>query len=354
MGIKLTENERQTLEQCLRNLQSLDGCRAEFAPEPTGESAGRLKLQGPWGRLDYRILTRLRLTESSAETAIHHLRGRPEDRTLLLTDYLPDRVAEKLRRSGIDYIDSAGNAHLRQPPLYIEVSGRRRPERQPRAGRAFQVAGLKLVSLLLRRPEAAAWTYRDLAGEAGIALGAVGPVLKDLARRGYLAGEDENRRVTGTSELFLRWELGYGDRLREALELQRCRWSGHSDLRRLADTIDRQAADAGILLGGELGARLLLGDEGPADQISLHCRGELLPLMLRLELVPDPEGPVHLLRRFGKGDRWSGWQPYPTPLADPLLLHAEVATASPDKEELLKELSDRHLSPRFTDSRMSG
>ncbi|GAB4171604.1 MAG: hypothetical protein Tsb0017_05620 [Geothermobacteraceae bacterium] len=352
MGIKLTENERQTLEQCLRNLQSLDGCRAEFAPEPTGESAGRLKLQGPWGRLDYRILTRLRLTESSAETAIHHLRGRSGDRTLLLTDYIPDRVAEKLRRSGIDYIDTAGNAHLRQPPLYIEVSGRRRPERQTRAGRAFQIAGLKLVSLLLRHPDAAAWTYRDLAREAGIALGAVGPVLKDLARRGYLAGEDEKRRVTGIDELFLRWELGYGDRLREALELQRCRWNGHSDLRRLPDMIERNAPDAGILVGGELGTRLLLGDGGAAEQLSLHCRGELLPLMLRLELVPDPEGPVHLLQRFGEGDHWSGWQPVQVPLTEPLLLHAEVATASPAREELLKELFDRHLAPRFAGSQM--
>ncbi|RME40348.1 MAG: hypothetical protein D6794_02390, partial [Deltaproteobacteria bacterium] len=175
------------------------------------------------------------------------------------------------------------------------------------------------------------------------------PVLKDLQRRGFLAGTDEHRRLSGCSELFLRWELGYSDRLREALGLKRCRWQKGRNLKELPAAIERLAAEEGILVGGELGACLLLGTEEDIGQATLHCRGDMLRLMLRLELVPDPEGPVHLLQRFGMNDRWRGWQPFPAPLADPLFLHAEIAAVLPHREELLRQIYDRYLQPRLTD-----
>ncbi|TYO97506.1 hypothetical protein EDC39_11046 [Geothermobacter ehrlichii] len=344
---RLTDSERQTLEACLRNLRALDGCQADFFPSDRSEEQGRLQLQGPWGRLSYRTFTRLRLTETSAEVAIHHLRNEPDgEKPLLLTDYLPEKVAAKLRRSGIDFVDAAGNASLRQPPLFVEVSGRKRPERQPRTGRAFQHAGLKLIFLLLRQPKAAAWTYRDLAGESGIALGAVGPVLKNLEQLGHLVERNGIRQLHAADELFRRWEIGYGDRLRATLGIQPCRPVAADGIARLPDMIREQGLEDDVLIGGELGACLLLR-EGTPEQASLHLAGDPLRLMLKLQLIPDPAGRVHLLRRFGRVDAWRGWQPQETPLADPLLLHAEMAATATRQPQIAERLFREYLAPRF-------
>jgi len=45
---------------------------------------------------------------------------------------------------------------------------------------------MKVVFAMLCRPQLAGGTYRDLAQAAGIALGAVGPVMRDLEIRGFL------------------------------------------------------------------------------------------------------------------------------------------------------------------------
>ncbi len=346
---RLTDSERQTLEACLRNLRALDGCHADFSPADKAGGQGRLQLQGPWGRLSYRAFTRLRLTETSAEVAIHHLRNEPDgEKPLLLTDYLPEKIAARLRRSGIDFVDAAGNASLRQPPLFVEVSGRRRPDRQPRPGRAFQHAGLKLIYLLLRQPRAAAWTYRELAGEAGIALGAVGPVLKNLEQLGHLVEYNGIRQLQAAAELFRRWEIGYGDRLRTVLGVLPCRPVAKGGLARLPDTIREQGLEDELLIGGELGTCLLL-NEGVPEQASLHFTGDPLRLMLKLQLVPDPAGQVSLLRRFGRANAWRGWQPQPIPLADPLLLHAEMtATITTTRQpQLTERLFQEYLMPRL-------
>lgn len=354
MGNGFTDTELRTLEECLRNLRSLEGCEADFVQtEKHASGQGDLHLAGPWGELSYRVLTRLRLSAASADVAIHQLKGLPmEEQALLVTDYLPEELGRKLRESGVDFVDAAGNASLHQPPLYVELSGRKRLERAPRSGRAFQTAGLKLVFLLLRLPQAARWTYRDLAQESGIALGAVGPILRELEQLGYLHIGHNNQRTTAEiDDLLLRWELGYGERLRPALQVQSCRPADNLQIEGLPELITRQAVDENVLLGGELGAARLL-DQGPASQATLHYSGDPLRTMLRLQLIPDPHGPVQMIRRFGTTDHWQGWHPEGTQIIDPLLLHAELVTLGNRRPELLQQLHSRYLAPRFKGHRI--
>ena len=61
--------------------------------------------------------------------------------------------AAVLERAGIDYIDLAGNAHLRAPGLLVHVEGRR-PAKEPvhAPGRPHK-AWIKTVMALLVQPE---------------------------------------------------------------------------------------------------------------------------------------------------------------------------------------------------------
>jgi len=348
MANRLTENERRTIDECLHNLRALDGLLAEYTPSSAIGSAGRLHLSGPWGELDYAVITRLRLSAASAETTIHQLKTSTSgDRpTILLCDYLSEEIGNRLRREGLAFLDTAGNAHLSRPPLYVEVSGRRQTRRPQRAGRAFQLAGLKLIFLLLRVPQSVRWTYRELASEAGIALGAVGPTLAELHELGYLADDAApHRQLYARNDLLQRWQLGYSERLRPKLQLQTCRMADGRRLNQLVEMIRQQQLDRELLIGGELGATLLL-QNGTPGHATLHVQGEPLRTMLRLQLIPDPDGTISLVAQFGATNHWLGWQPEGIRLADPLLLHAETIQQGND-ERLPDLLYRRYIEPRL-------
>src|SRR4029453_8112359 len=129
---------------------------------------------------------------------------------LLVTAYVTPEVAERCRTLHIAFIDTAGNAYLQAPGLLVFVKGQRAPSADlprrdttvhvvpaslgyrvntpiitttPRAG---MVTTLRVIFALLCRPELLNAPYRDIIRAAGVALGAVGGVLRDLQGRGYV------------------------------------------------------------------------------------------------------------------------------------------------------------------------
>jgi hypothetical protein len=346
--------EAEIIGGCLRNLNALEGCQTEFVPtRPPAEHAGELNLRGPWGEKSYQVIIKPRLSAASAEVAIYQLKSNHGERnTLLFSDFLSEEVGGRLRQSGIDFVDSAGNTHLVNPPLYLEISGRKKLRRQPPTGRAFQLAGLKLLYQLLRNPQATHWTYRDLAQESGIALGAVGTILQQLKEHGHLnLDSPAGKQLLAMNKLLSRWQIGYGEKLRPKLFLNRCRTGDGVSTSDLCQLIRRNRLAEHILVGGELGASLLL-QTARADSTTLHIDGDPLRTMLQLRLVPDTEGPVTLLSQFGRANHWQGWQPEGLVLADPLLLHAELMTRRTPDPDLLGKLYKRYLEPRLAGEKL--
>lgn len=111
-------------------------------------------------------------------------------RGVLVTSHVSPPQAEKLRRAGAQFLDTAGNAYLNDPPLYVFVAGRHRHPTEPPKGakttRAFTSTWVKAVFALLCKPELVNGTYREIAAVADVALGKVGEVLNDLKRAGYM------------------------------------------------------------------------------------------------------------------------------------------------------------------------
>ncbi|HKK01563.1 MAG TPA: hypothetical protein VJ955_05300, partial [Desulfuromonadales bacterium] len=190
---RVSERERAVIQACLQNLRVLRGCQVEFVPEHAPESPrGNLIVSGTWGRVEYRAMTWLRISRATLQPVLQLLTTEVGAMpTVLLTDYLPETLAQHFRSAGAEFIDTAGNAHLGRPPLYVEIAGRKRPQPAGRRGRAFESAGLKLVYLFLRQPESMNWTYRKLAAESGIALGAVGAVFTQLVELHYTRRDEQ-------------------------------------------------------------------------------------------------------------------------------------------------------------------
>jgi hypothetical protein len=348
-ALPLNKVEKETLHNCLRNLNALEGCRSEFSPrlDNTG-SCGLVRLEAPWGEIFFRTLLHLRITPKTASLLLQKTEaGDAPENLLLLTDFLPESLAARFRARNFSFMDSCGNAYLHHPQLHVEISGRKRKSSLTSGGRPFHQAGLKLIFVLLTNPEALHWTCRRLAAEAGIALGAVSLTLNRMEEMGYLRRTGKkNRTLLNPSALLQRWELGFIETLRGKILQHSCRFSSDLEIKDIPRLLHEKGLGDRILTGGELGAHLLLDHPEPRSAV-LHMPGDPLKTMLHLQLVPDPEGTIDLMQIFSPANRWSGWHPEGVMLADPLLMHADMAARGILTREMEEKFTRDFLFPRL-------
>lgn len=216
------------------------------------------------------------------------------DQALLVADYITPPMAEELRTRDVQFIDTAGNAYLRQPPLYVWVKGQRRPDVAAGlapAGRVFRPTGLQVLFTLLCKPEIADLPYREIAVQAGVAHGTVGWVMAELPKLGFLAEVQGKRRLIDAERLLAQWVTAYAQTLRPKLVLARY----HAAKIDWAETFDARHYD--LLLGGEPAAALLTKNLRPGT-VTLYGEDANPRLLVDQRLQPDPQGNVEIMRRF--------------------------------------------------------
>lgn len=342
--------EPELVIQCVEALRNLDFCIAEFSPaESTGRHDGLLHLRYAGHEVDYFVQIKKRVTEKSVPLIGASSAGQEGGHILVLTDYVNHATAESFRNHGIEFIDSAGNIFLNRPPLYVYVSGRKRKQPVERSARAFRSSGLKLIFLLIKNPEVVNWSYRNIAEASGNALGSVGEVIKDLRSMGFIrvAGKGV-KRLERYSELISRWETHYAEDLRPKLIKGRFRIAGGKSIEALFESIKAIKSDNKILVGGELGASLLLKELRP-EKAALHVSDELSKLSAQMRLIPDESGPVTILNTFGRANQYEAFQSEMYSLADPLLIHAEVLLGNSERlKNIANDIYQLHLLNRLS------
>jgi len=271
---------------------------------------------------------------------------------MLLTEYVNPNLSETLRSQEVAYIDQVGNARLIDPPLFIWLQGFK-PLAQPnRTSRAFHPTGLRLIALLLAKPEAINWPYRKLAEQAGLSLGSTARILSDLRSLGFinLAGLNENALIQ-RCRLFEHWEFGYLSRLRPTLKPQTFRQATTASIDELLALIPLSMRED-VLLGGELAASVATGYLRPQSAV-LHLRPHrpIFPLLRDLRLVPDPHGNVTLIEQIGGAATWQWEGIKEANLIHPLLVHAELLQGQADDRlrETASLIFDKWLKPVLND-----
>lgn len=261
------------------------------------------------------------------------------DTTLLVTDYVTPQVAERLKQLNIAFADAAGNAYINRPPILVWVTGRKLEMlmRPPRAGRAFQPTGLKLIFALLCKPELVSEAYRDVARFAGVAHGTVGWVFTDLREHGYLLIPRRrifHRKLRNRRALLAQWVDAYARTLRPQLLIGRYRakdpnwWRGLDPIR------------YGALFGAEPAAEALTKYLKPGI-VTLYMKGPPAPLIAEHQLVPAMDGNIELRRRFWPFDyEW----PHPN-LTPPILVYADLlATGDQRCLDTAERIYDAYLA----------
>lgn len=244
---------------------------------------------------------------------------------LLVTEYVTPMLAQRLRELKIAFIDSAGNAYIEKPPLLIWVSGRKPEQKlqETRATRAFQPSGLKLLFALLCQPALCNVNYRDISNVAGVALGTVGWVMRDLTEAGFLIDlGTHGRKLTNKRKLLDHWVEAYARQLRPKCLIGRYRalrpdwWK------------DAEQGTLHFQWGGETAAAKMTQYLKPAITTMYLSDNpkEQLDLITQFRLIKDAAGDVELREQF-----WHFVDPDHADTVPPLLTYADLLATADDR-----------------------
>lgn len=274
--------------------------------------------------------------QTPAQVKAHLERVAPNHRPLLVAPYITMAVAENCRALHLSFVDTAGNAFLEAPGLYVYVIGQPRPTMAARSShRSLEKSGLQIIFALLANPSILRQPYRVIAQAAGVALGTVTPVIRDLEERGFLR-EKPARRVLDPQKLLEEWVTHYPITLRPKLALRRYA----ADPERL-QSADLREADANW--GGEKAAEKLTGYLRPGF-FTIYAHPPARRLITALHLRAEPDGNVEVLNRF--------WEFRPDSefpdLVPPILVYADLmASGNGRNMEAAKIIHEQRIKPAF-------
>lgn len=255
---------------------------------------------------------------------------------LLITRYVNAQMAERLKQDGIEFIDTAGNAYINNPPLYIFIKGNRPPEIPKHAlvKRAFRPAGLRMIFAFLCNPGFENKNYREIAAATDVALGTVDWIMKELRELGFLLDMGKRGyKLIQKEKLFHQWVTAYPEQLRPKQSLGRFRGENGWWQQKKLDPLMAQ-------WGGEVAAARLTQYLKP-ELITIYVTAQQLnQLLLENRLKRDLAGDVEILARFWKpGEMWKY-----DDLVHPILIYADLlATGNQRNIETAKMIYEQYI-----------
>ena len=266
-----------------------------------------------------------------------------QPRLLFVAPYITNYLAEKCREIHLPFLDAAGNAYLEDDDLFVFVTGQKKPPDLAPAhrNRTNTTAGLKVLFAVLCRPPLLNVPYRELATTAKVALGTIGPVIKDLETRKLIATfgtTPPKRRLLDAQALLQEWATFYPANLRPKLQPRRFlaqdrEWALQTDLTRF---------DA--YWGGEVAADRLTHYLKP-EILTVYTLHNPTKLITEFRLRADFNGDVEILNAF-----WD--QTLITRTADvvpPILAYADLMTTTDARNlEAARLIYEQHIAPNLS------
>lgn len=281
----------------------------------------------------YHVTPLPKLTPVAIDAVIAQFK-RTRGKQLLVTNYVAPDVARRFQKAGVQFLDAVGNMYINDGPRYIFVMGIAAPvpKKKEATGRAFHGGGLRIIFVLLCQPELLTANYREIAHAAGVALGTVAGVMKDLERQRYVLITKTGLTLINKKTLMGRWVESYGGRLRPKLVLG-CYQSEKNDWWRDAALDPKETQ-----WGGEVAAARRIGNIKPAQAV-LYTQARVEKLAIQNRLTAQPEGDVEILKKFWDlGARTTDCVP-------PLLIYADLVVSSDDRgREAAGKIYDRYVA----------
>lgn len=338
-------DEDKLLQKCLDNLKVLPDIRATLhekynIPDKTNID-GILTIHSPVKSVDYPYTIQPYVTSSAAQLTVAYVKLLEEKighKPLLITQNLSESAIDKLIHEKIEFIDSVGNIYLNNSVVYIFTHGKHRRKNKPISYQSFQFTNkiLELIYILLKKPDILRASLEELASLVDMAPESISETLKQLYKLGYLQRQREGKYfINKYNNLLERWEIGYAETLRPKLFIGAYTPALQKDFSDIKESIIELGLEENFLIGGELGAALATYYLMPTSA-TLHVNTNHSVIAAKLKLKPSPQGEIIFIQQFGKQN--AGCYNQPEPIADPLLLHAELLLSDNDR---LRETAER-------------
>lgn len=270
------------------------------------------------------------------------IKARAQERAvppILVAPFVSRETANRCRELKLAFIDTAGNAYLEGEGLFVYVSGNPRPV-QPTAekNRAHTAAGLQLMFAFLCRPDLLNSTYRIMADAANVALGTIGPVIRDIkGLRMIRAGADGELRFADPRRALDEWVARYSTTLRRALNPRR--FDGDPQVMQSVDL-----TQFGALWGGEVAADLLTHLLQPAE-FTIYTGGGVARIAAAQHLrAARTGGNVEVLEKFWNFTT-SGTPAVVVPA--PLIYADLMASGDGRNVEIANTVYEKFIAPAF-------
>lgn len=334
----MQKKENNILEEALRVFEKTTGFKTNLQAEYLNDTkypAGLVQIANQKMEWYFAVEVKARVTRATAGIKQLDLFNR-EEKTLLITEYVTPPIADQLKELNIFFIDTAGNAFINELPLYVFIKGNK-PQLTLKAEpqkRLFKPSGLKVVFALLNNPEMVNKPYRDIAKAAGVALGTIGWLFRDLKEMGFcIEISKHNRKLMNLENLIKRWAEAYPEQLRPKLIRGRFNTTNHNWWKEI------NIKTYGAFWGGEVAAANLTKYLKPV-KATIYTNEPFGELVLKNRLRKDEEGTVEILTPF-----WNfKYDLENQDVVPPLLVYADlVATADPRNIEAAGNIYEKYL-----------
>jgi len=253
---------------------------------------------------------------------------------MLITNYINPKMAERLIENNIAFLDLAGNAYIKLPSTYIQILGNKlaKPLQQQKPSLLFQKTGLKLIFLFLSVQKSINWPYRKIASHAGVAIGSVGKIIKELKEQNYIVQLDKKKyQFIDNNKLIDRWVIAYPEQLRPKLLI------GKYKLKQPNNKISFPE-ETKIYWSGERATQELYPSQIKPTLITIYTPEHPNRLILHNNLMPTPQGNIEILEVFWNFIEGETVVPH-------LLIYADLlATGDPRNIEEAQKFRDMFLS----------
>ncbi|MDE2422998.1 MAG: hypothetical protein KGN31_02180 [Betaproteobacteria bacterium] len=333
--MKTETKEQLTLNKALDALQKTTGIEIEINKQQDVKS-GLLTLRVAGRRLTYFVIVKSIVDRFNMLISVQKLN---ENKTpvLLIAPYISKNMAEHCRQLGISFIDEAGNVFINTQDVFVYVIGQPRQNHSKDLPQytALTNAGLRIVFALLNRDKLISLPYRQIAMYAQVALGTVGPALKDLENRGYIGFDKLGvRRLINQEKLIREWTTYFPNKIRNKLNLRRFTSTNEDWFHEI--NIERY----GAYWGGEVAVEKLTGYLKPST-VTIYTTKNPHELIIDNKLRPDNNGNIEILESF-----WgSGIDLFQRDLVPILLVYADLlATDNPRNIETAELIYERYFT----------
>ncbi|WP_413531263.1 type IV toxin-antitoxin system AbiEi family antitoxin [Rahnella inusitata] len=217
---RMTENSGERL-LALVTENLADGLKLQYEHNPLqgrSEPYGWATIATPDGKtfrfqLETKWIHRKETLIALRERMAHLTQDMP---VLLICNRLTPALEEYCHKHQLNFLDTAGNARIQTSGLYILVKGRVEKKTISAKSR-FAEGVMKLLFVLLTRPDMLNQNYRDIAAQSGISLGMVSKAFDFLEAQKYLRRANKERRLMNIEELEILWLRDYATSLRPKL-----------------------------------------------------------------------------------------------------------------------------------------